>query len=161
MSTVTILAVPERMERKTSGEQSGVLQDVLTELDRERSRRAELEAEIRTLKEDQQALAASVIKKIQDDKMRQNDAENEKRVDSSLVGTRELVAMETERDGYKELVHVLTADNDAISATMKNTTARTLPLHVVRMLEIMPYDQRAVKCAKANEEVCWSSTGVF
>lgn len=152
--------------------------DVLSELDRERTRRAELEAEIRALKE-----AASVAKQAQVDKLRiekqqqvklltsttaaaiKKEKEQVKKqekttiVDSKIsqqqqmpVGKRELIAMQTERDGYKDLVDVLTADNDAISASISSRN-RTLPLHIVRMLELMPYDPRAVQACKANEEV--------
>jgi len=113
------------MESQVQGE--GVLRDILDELDRERTRRAELESEIRALK-------------------------IEKELDpSSFVIQRELIALQTERDGFKQLVDVLTAGNDAVSAALRQE--KTLPLHVVRLLEVVPYDPRAVASAKANEEV--------
>jgi hypothetical protein len=132
---------PQTDDSESSGKE-GVLMDVLSELDRERTKRAELEAEIRALKE-----AAVVAKKAQDDKIwfekqqqvklmtsttavtkkKEESKKQEKVVASSQqlpVGKRELIAMQTERNGYKELVDVLTADNDAISATMKTTKIR-------------------------------------
>jgi hypothetical protein len=133
----------------------GVLRDILDELDRERSRRAELEVEVRKLKDKQEhyryALAASV-----------HEQEGKKEVP---VSKRELIATETERDGFKQLIDALTADNDAVSVAMQSRE-RTLSLHVVRMLEIMPYDPRAVQSAKAEEEVgchvpCVSVCSIF
>ena len=125
----------------SSTQEQGVLRDVLDELDRERLRRAELEMEVRALNDKQQhyreELAASVRK--------------QQSIDVP-VNTREFIAMQTERDGFKELVEALTADNEAVTAAMQSRET-TLPLHVIRMLEIMPYDPRAILSAKAEEEV--------
>ncbi|KAI2488927.1 hypothetical protein MHU86_25981 [Fragilaria crotonensis] len=122
-------------------QEQGVLRDVLDELDRERSRRAELEMEVRKLNEKQQRYREELAASIQ----KQQGSE-------VPVSMREYVAMQTERDGFKELVEALTEDNDAVTVAMESRE-NTLPLHVIRMLEIMPYDPRAVQSAKAEEEV--------
>jgi hypothetical protein len=109
--------------------EEGVLSDVLNELDRERSQRAELEAQIRLLRK------------------KQTEEKNET---SSEWTLRERIALETERDGYRQLVEALTADQPAIAAAMQHSQ---LPLHVIRLLEIMPYDLRAIQAAKALDEV--------
>jgi hypothetical protein len=123
-------------------QEQGVLRDVLDELDRERSRRAELEMEVRTLNEKQQHYRKELAASIQ----KQQNIE-------VPVSMREYIAMQTERDGFKEMVEALTEDNDAVTVAMESRE-NTLPLHVIRMLEIMPYDPRAVQSAKAEEEVC-------
>lgn len=123
-------------------QEQGVLRDVLDELDRERTRRAELEAEVRKLKDKEKNLRHTLAASAQ-------EQESSKNVH---VSKRELIAMRTERDGFKELIDALTADNDAVSVAM-NSREKTLPLQMVRMLEIMPYDPRAVMGAKVEEEV--------
>jgi len=123
----------------------GVLCDVLDELDLERTKRAALESEIQKLKEKQDLN----IKNNKDRKMKQ--AKNE-------VSEQELIAltaMKTERNGFREIVDALTESNKAISAATENgdKKEKSLPVHVVRMLEVMPYDPRVIYCAKAKEEV--------
>ena len=127
-------------------QEQGVLRDVLDELDRERSRRAELEIEVRKLKDQQQQYQESLTAA---------SAQAKETIDVP-VSRREYIAMETERDGFKELVNALTADNDAVTVAMESKE-KTLPLHVIRMLEIMPYDPRAVQSAKAEDEVSCNS----
>jgi hypothetical protein len=122
-------------------QEQGVLRDVLDELDRERSRRAELEMEVRQLNEKQERYREELAVSLR----KQQGIE-------IPVSMREFIAMQTERDGFKELVEALTADNDAVTVAMKSRET-TLPLHVIRMLEIMPYDTRAVQSARAEEEV--------
>ena len=124
-------------------QEQGVLRDVLDELDRERTRRAELEADVRKLKDKEKHLRHALAAAAQEHESSKN----------AHVSKRELIAMQTERDGFKELIDALTANNDAVSVAMKSRE-KTLPLHLVRMLEIMPYDPRAVLGAKAEEEVC-------
>lgn len=132
------------IEEPVLQQEQGVLRDVLDELDRERTRRAELEAEVRKLKEKEKNLRHALAASAQEHESNKN----------VHVSKRELIAMRTERDGFKELIDALTADNDAVSVAM-NSKETTLPLHIVRMLEIMPYDPRAVLGAKAEEEVRW------
>jgi hypothetical protein len=117
----------------------GVLRDVLGELDRERSKRAELEAQIRKLTEDLSAERA--VPKTQP----QPETEE-------ALTQKAFVAMETAVQGYQQLVDALTLGKPAIAAAAAQESASpkdkrrhqpTLPLHVVRLLEVMPWDPRA------------------
>lgn len=100
------------------GQDEGVLRDVLDELDRERSKRAELEQQVRTLQED-----------LHSQKIR-----NTTNVSTTL---KDYNVLKTERDGYLEVIDALTRDRPAFSSHQR------LPLHVVRLLEIIPWDPRA------------------
>ena len=71
---------------------------------------------------------------------------------ASALSDRDRIRLETERDGFRELIDALTADNDAI-ATALRSPEDTLPLHIVRLLEIIPWDTRTKQYAKATEEV--------
>lgn len=108
----------------------GVLRDVLDELDRERSHRAELAARMKKM--------AQELKTLQ-------------RVNASISGTvatdRTLLSLQAERDGYLELIHGLTQDRPAFSKQQK------LPIHVVRLLEVMPWDPRARQYMFGQETV--------
>lgn len=132
--------------------EEGLLRDVLDELDRERKRRAELEAQIRfLLTEKQQA------------------------EDEFKISRKHYIALQTELQGYRQLVEVMTRDKPAMAAAIKATTrqkigalqkngpekststsnalASYLPLHVVRLLEVMPWDHRTKQYTFATEEL--------
>lgn len=99
-------------------QEAGVLNDVLTELDRERSKRAELESRVRDL---EQSL----------------HSEKRKNSNTSSTSVKDYMAMKAEAEGYLELLNVLTKDRPAFY------TRQRLPVHVVRLLEIIPWDPRA------------------
>jgi hypothetical protein len=115
-------------------DETGILSAVLFELDRERLQRWELEQEVLMLREEQ----ANVSAVLQDEQ---------------AVTRRNVVSLQTERDGYKELIDALTSENKAISAARSSGPQITLPIHVVRLLELMPWDTRAHHHATATEEV--------
>ena len=60
--------------------------------------------------------------------------------------------LSTERDGYLDLINALTSDNVAVTLSSQNSPG-VLPLHIVRFLEIMPWDDRAQDYLSAEEEV--------
>lgn len=99
----------------------GVLRDVLDELDRERSQRAELQARMKKMSEELQSMRRSY------------------KPHNGIVPTNggSLVALQAERDGYLEIIQALTQDRPVFSKQQK------LPIHVVRLLEVMPWDPRA------------------
>jgi len=103
------------------------LYEVLDEIDRERSKQAELEKQLRLLRSE--AIA-----------------EEE---ESAMA----LVALEVDRDCFREIVDALTETTQAVSNAFRDSSSQHLPLHVVRMLEYMPHDPRAVQCTKAKDEV--------
>lgn len=118
----------------------GVLMDVLQELDRERHKRAELEARVRVLE-------------------REVHIQRRKSSKSNKTSMREYALVKTERDGFKEILDALTQDRPAFSTSscsnQKNRLyqPRSLPIHIVRLLEVMPWDSRAQQYAFGQEQV--------
>jgi len=125
--------VSSPMKTKSTLDHTEILSAVLQELDMERSRRCDLEEQFRRLREEH----AGVSSKLHDEQS---------------FTRRHVVSLQAERDGYKELIEALTAENRAISAA-RTASQTTLPLHVVRLLEIMPWDTRAHQHTTVTEEV--------
>jgi len=69
-----------------------------------------------------------------------------------LVNQRNVKKFTTERDEYLALLDSLTSDNDAIVLASENL-GFSLPLHQVRFLEIMPWDDRAQDFISVTEEI--------
>lgn len=111
-------------------EEDSVLRDVLDELDRERSQRAELEAKVRALL--------------------QSESKDSKPSARDIVSRKDWMALKTERDGLVELLDSLLSETPAFQAANKTTS---LPLHALRLLEIMPWDSRARQHAIGKEEI--------
>ncbi|CAJ1958754.1 unnamed protein product [Cylindrotheca closterium] len=109
-------------------QEEGVLNDVLEELDRERTKRAELESRVRELEQNLHT-------------------EKRKSSQSSNVSARDYMTLQAEAGGYLELLNALTQARPAFSTKQK------LPVHVVRMLEIIPWDPRARPHLFAQEKV--------
>jgi len=141
-------------------QEEGVLKDVLAELDRERSRRAELEAQVRELAEEREARSHPAPAPA---------------VSPSIPHT-VFRSMEVQVEGYREIIDALTLSKPAIAAAAamekeesmrkgsspglgsanvhrKNGPRKTLPLHVVRLLEVLPWDPRAKQHVFAIEEI--------
>ena len=137
-----------------SNRDEGLLHDVLLELDRERSRRAELEAQVRILEEEVHRYRN--LRKEEQQKKASSSSPN-----SAMRSPRDYNALEAEKIGYLELLQALTSDRPsfrAASAAPKATshtsiTKPTLPLHAVRLLEIMPWDERCKPHLFGQEEV--------
>jgi hypothetical protein len=106
----------------------GILNDVLEELDRERSKRAELEARVRVVEQDLYS-------------------EKRKNANSTNTSLKDYMSLKTEAEGYLELLDALTQDRPAFSKKQK------LPIHVVRLLEIIPWDPRAKPHMFGQEQV--------
>ena len=70
----------------------------------------------------------------------------------NLANERSVKKLTTERDAYLSLLDSVTSDNDAIVLASKNP-GFTLPLHQVRFLEIMPWDDRAQDFISITEEI--------
>ncbi len=64
----------------------------------------------------------------------------------------EIRKLSTERDGYLNLVDALTSDSEAITLASRKAEG-TLPLHIVRLLEIMPWDDRSQDYISSQEVV--------
>ena len=188
-------------------QEEDVLRDVLDELDRERSRRAELEAQLRTLMEQhdvlqtsyqaslaQQSHQADTIHELQKQlAVAQTEAaaaakqeaatqvvvekevpepqKEEEKEEEKEVTRRAYWAMETQVQEYQALVNALTMGRPAIAAaaaaddptkplaqTKHSTTntpsaSRSLPLYVVRLLEILPWTPHAQEHVFGTEEI--------
>jgi hypothetical protein len=149
-----------------------VVRDILEELDRERSKRAELELKIRHLVEAQTtaaqtAAATTAESSKQERKYKENGAGagDKKNIPSS----HDYLAMQTQVVGYQQLVDELTRGKPAIAAAAKNEKTdslgrsgisrnngrkkQTLPVYVVRLLEVIPWDPRAREHIFGIEEV--------
>ena len=136
---VTEEASPPRRSSFLEQDQ-GVLMDVLEELDKERHKRAELEAKVRILEQE-----LHVQKK--------------KNSKSAKTSVRDYSLVKAERDGYKELLDAITQDRPAFSTysasnqQQRKRQPQSLPIHIVRLLEVMPWDSRAQQYTFGQEEV--------
>ena len=110
----------------------GILHDVLEELDRERHNRAELEAKVRVLEQELHS-------------QRRTNTEGSK------ASVKDYTAILTERDGYKEILDALTQDRPAFSEQARSSSS--LPVHIIRLLEVMPWDSRAQQYLFGLEQV--------
>ncbi|CAB9519682.1 expressed unknown protein [Seminavis robusta] len=128
--------------------------EILDELDRERTRRAELEAQVREL--------------LEKDQKRQEETSREEG-ETMSISRKHYMALQTELKGYRDLIDAMTKERPAIAAALQASTRQrffpsrvelhsvkpspSLPLHVVRLMEIMPWDPRAEEYAFAKEEL--------
>lgn len=140
-----------------------MLRDILEELDRERSKRAELEQQIRKLTieatEARSLAAVATAAQQQQEKQIQENKES--------VTRKAFVAMEAQVEGYQQLVDALTCGKPAIAAAAAAASAsslgsrrnqqkdrrKSLPLHVVRLLEVLPWDPRTREHIFGIEEI--------
>jgi hypothetical protein len=143
-------------------QEEGVLRDVLEELDRERHKRAELEAQVRVLQEELHS-------------------QRRKNSKSTKTSVRDYTQIVTERDGYKEILDALTEKRPAFATAAlqekkigtsspqqqqhrnhnSNSNSSTLPIHIIRLLEVMPWDSRAKQYIFGMEQLYeWQIYGV-
>lgn len=134
-------------------EQEQVVDEILKELVRERQKRAELEVQVQELQAELQA-------------------QKKARRDEVVLPRKHYTALQTEVQGYRQLVEAMTAERPAVAAAIKSTMRQkivqkqhtknknniirippSLPLHVIRLLEVMPWDSRAIEYASATEEM--------
>jgi len=139
-SAVTEEASPKRTSFLEQDQ--GVLMDVLEELDKERHKRAELEAKVRVIEQELHI-------------------QRKKNSKSAKTSVRDYSLVKAERDGYKELLDALTLDRPAFSTSSMSSTPQrrgipqpqSLPIHIVRLLEVMPWDSRAQQYTFGQEQV--------
>ena len=93
-----------------------VLRDVLKELDRERSKRAELESKLRSQLSSQSQQIS--------------------------ICNRTTESMKTQIQQYQEIIQILTSRRKAIQHAVEQEEKHlpSLPVHVIRLLEIMPWE---------------------
>lgn len=146
-------------------QEEGVLKDVLDELDRERTKRAELQALVRKLVQEKEQLAQRAARPA---------------AEHPAIPHRVFRSMEIQVEGYREIIDALTLSKPAIAAAaamekeeasllarrggqnrkqntnaqqLQRKTRKTLPLHIVRLLEVLPWDARAKQHVFATEEI--------
>jgi hypothetical protein len=129
--------VPPVEQQVGISQEEGVLRDVLTELDKERTLRAELESQMRKLAEENAKLKKEAESRPQPTR-EQKDA---------IVSRSRLISMEAQVKGYRELIDALTKTKPAIAAA----ASTTLPIHALRMLEIIPWDAAAKQFIHGTE----------
>lgn len=193
-NTININTTDGQQQQRQEGvaaveqQEEDVLRDVLDELDRERSRRAELEVNLRNLtekhdvlQESYQAAMAQVMEQAEMIKMLQSQAvvaAKTEQEDQKDVTRRVFLAMETQVKEFQNLIDVLTKGRPAIAAAASagetNTTTAfqkqqrgksknlsknqltkvpSLPLYVVRLLEILPWTPHAQEHVFGREEI--------
>lgn len=106
--------------------EEGLLHDILLELDRERNKRAESEAKLRSILDENRKLKAAQTS-----------------ISTHQPTMHDMITMKTEVEGYRQLIDALTTSNPAIRAAKKQEAIGVrscIPTHVVRLLEVMPYD---------------------
>ena len=147
-----VIGQPVSSDLVQQSSEDELMRDILNELDRERRRRAELEAQVRTLLAEHQS--------------------SQPGADQMVLSRKHFIALQTELQGYRKLVEAMTAERPAIAAAVQNSLRQkilqkqhehakvvplpaspSLPLHVIRLLEIMPWDPRANEYAFATEEM--------
>jgi hypothetical protein len=165
------LSLPSRV---VNPEEEGVLRDILEELDRERTRRAELEAQIRVLTEASKNVPnddGEIVKKAigvpeyatngnaAAAKVNAGNKDEEAVAATAAAASRhKLLALEEQIQGLHQLVDALTSGKPALSRLPSSSsahdgdksstpsgaaaaaTAATLPLHALRLLEIIPWE---------------------
>lgn len=153
-----------------SGEAEELLNSAFQELEKERTRRMELEAKLRTLQES--SLAASLSpaptsprrRPPTSQQRRQQQEDDESPRDS--IHSKQYDKLQQELVGYRQIVDAMTQEKPAIAAAVRATHERqlavrtgrprknhcpTLPLHVVQILEVMPW--KAQEHAFGTEEI--------
>jgi hypothetical protein len=129
------MSSPEPISYLAKGdEDEGLLKDVLEELDRERSQRAELEANVRKLQLQVQKYKSAEVEK--DKNTHSNSTEKQQQQFTRL----DYLALQAEKDGYLELIDAILKERPAFS---QSSLQQSMPIHVLRLLEVMPYDARA------------------
>lgn len=131
-SNLSIVSPGFRPSPFSDQQDEGILQDVLEELDRERHNRAELEAKVRVLEQELHS-------------QRRTNTEGAK------ASVKDYTTVLTERDGYKEILDALTQDRPAFSQQVRSSSS--LPIHIIRLLEVMPWDSRAQQYLFGLEQV--------
>ena len=130
-----------------------LLRDVLDELDKERTKRAQAEADVRQLATDVQRLQTQLTQAQQQQKPKEQQQD-----ESQIISRHAFVAMEAQVAGFQQIINALTLGKPAISAAAKQQHSKsrshhphprhppaTLPLHVVRLLEVLPWDPRTAE----------------
>jgi hypothetical protein len=128
------------------------LQNIQTELEKERIRRRELEAQISQLTRQKQKQAAMTNKK-----------------KANAPSHQDMVALQAQVQGYQQIVNALTAGRPAIdfaiaqvrtseeatstSSSILVNPCQALPLHTIRFLEFMPWHPQAMEAALVKEEL--------
>lgn len=152
-----------------------LIRHAFEELDRERARRQELEAELKALQEKEKKESAAAPPKKSGKSRRRSSKlsssatpKEEGAAVTTAIPPKHFTALQQELEGYRQIVNAMTQEKPAIAAVLKASSARrsaiqtgrplpdqapTPPLHVVRLLEIMPWEPKAQEHAFASEEI--------
>jgi hypothetical protein len=152
-----------------------LLRDAFDELEKERERRVELEAKLRALQENPPPSPPPAEKSKKKSKRRSSKSSSAitpaKEDDASAATTmspQQYTALQHELEGYRQIINAMTQEKPAIAAAIQANDARrsavqlgrpmplqnpTLPLHVIRLLEIMPWEPKAQEYAFGTEEI--------
>lgn len=142
------------------------------ELEKERARRIELEAELKALQESALAPPSTPTKKSERKSRRRSSkaSSSAPKEDPSLasIPPKHYTALQQELEGYRQIIDAMTQEKPAIAAALKAGSEKrlairtglpvplqnpTLPLHVIRLLEVMPWENKAQEHAFAEDEL--------
>ena len=157
-STTTTAAEPEE----------DLLRDVLDELDKERSKRAQAEADFRHMAQEREVLEQQLLEERQKNQRQQQQQQQAQKQQSTeqAISRQAFIAMEAQVKGYQQLVDALTLGKPAIAAAAQQSAIlsssrtmpssyrpKTLPLHVVRLLEVLPWAPAAQEHVFGRETI--------
>ena len=104
-------AAPTPVAAASADDEEDLLRDVLDELDKERTKRAHVEADMRKLMEEKQALERELAQVLAKQQQQQQAPKEE-----DIVSRHAFCAMEAQVQGFKQLVDALTMGKPAIAA---------------------------------------------
>lgn len=145
-----------------------LIRGAFDQLEKERARRIELEAELKALQE--KSSPPMPNKKSERKSRRRSSKSSGPKEDSSLaaIPPKHYTALQQELEGYRQIVDAMTQEKPAIAAALKADSEKrsavrtgrpvphqnpTLPLHVIRLFEVMPWEPKAQEYAFAEEEI--------
>ena len=164
----------EETSMASTGETEELLNSAFQELEKERTRRIELEAKLRALQESSLAASLSPVQISprsrspikQQIKHQQEDVESQQ---ESSIHSKQYAILQQELVGYRQIVDAMTKEKPAIAAAVRATNERqlavrtgrpvsqnhcpTLPLHIVQMLEVVPWESKAQEHVFRTEEI--------
>lgn len=142
-----------------------LLRSTLEKLDRERTRRMQLEEEVK-------ALQASCTESQEEPSPPSTPSKNPRYSSSSPQQCTSILAataLENELDEYRQIVNAIFHEKPAIAAAMRVSEQRrlavrigrsapvpiqnSLPVHVIQLLEVMPWDPKVQEYAVGTEEI--------
>ncbi|CAB9521454.1 expressed unknown protein [Seminavis robusta] len=177
MLKLDALSPPSTADKGLHGDETEeLLRGAFDELEKERERRIQLEAKLRSLQENPPSSPSQLQEKPTERKSRRRSSTKSeatakaapKQEEPAAIPPKQYAAMQQELEGYRQIVNAMTQERPAIAAAMQANEARrsaakmgrpmplqnpTLPLHVCRLMEVCPWEAKAQEHAFSTEEI--------